>query len=254
MASIPVDKLISLFQQMYKEHWTYIWGAARRGCVDCSGAFVWAYEQFGRSIPHGSNAIARNHVRALLPVSKAEPGMAAFKYREPGQANYSLPDKYKGSGDLRDYYHIGLVDTDGKHVLNAQGTQAGFTRTALSKWGCVGYLNAVDYDKGGGKPMQDYTVTAPDGNPVKLREQPKKDPNNVICKINCGTLVHAEPPVNGWQEVHYGDTAGYMMTQFLKPVTSGDSAGGVFIKSLTMDEYNRLCEARDILVSIVGVG
>ena len=47
---IPVHKLIALFQRMYREHWAYKWGSASQGCVDCAGAFVWAYRpDAGRS-------------------------------------------------------------------------------------------------------------------------------------------------------------------------------------------------------------
>lgn len=42
---IPAAELIALFNRMYTEHWAYKWGAAQTGCVDCAGAFVWAYRQ-----------------------------------------------------------------------------------------------------------------------------------------------------------------------------------------------------------------
>ena len=38
------------------------------------------------------------------------------------------------------------MDETGQYVLNAQSEQAGFTRTAISKWAKVGYLSAVDYN------------------------------------------------------------------------------------------------------------
>jgi hypothetical protein len=66
---------------MLDEHWAYEWGAAREGCVDCSGAFVWAYRQLGASIEHGSNSIAHLRVGEYVPVAKAKPGYAVFKLR-----------------------------------------------------------------------------------------------------------------------------------------------------------------------------
>ena len=228
---IPVKGLISLFRRMFDEHWAYVWGAARTGCVDCSGAFVWAYRQFNQSITHGSNAIARRYVVELLPISKAQPGMAAFKIRKPGDKYYALPATYqKGgagyNGDLNDYYHIGLVAEDGKSVLNAQSAQAGFTRTALSKWGCVGFLKAVDYDKEGGQ-METYIVTADNGLPVRVRDNPG------------GATI----------TIRYDGQTGYMMAKFL---VKEEEAG--VVKTLTQKEYNDLCEARDTLIRIVGVG
>lgn len=248
---IPVNGLISLFRRMLDEHWAYMWGAARKGCVDCSGAFVYAYRQYNKSITHGSNAIARQYVVELLPISKAQPGMAAFKIRKPGDKYYALPAAYqKGgsgyNGDLNDYYHIGLVDEDGKSVLNAQSEKAGFTRTALSKWACVGFLKAVDYDKEGGQ-METYIVTADNGLPVRVRDNPG---GATITRLKCGTRVEAgEVDSAGWREIRFDGQTGYMMAKFL---VKEDEAG--IVKTLTQTEYNDLCEARDILIRIVGVG
>lgn len=217
MTKIPVLELIAIFVQMFKEHWSYIWGAARKGCVDCSGAFVWAYKQFGRVIAHGSNTIARSYIKGLLPISEAKPGMAAFKIRKPGDRYYDLPAKFKkgGSaynGDLNDYYHIGLVDDTGKYVLNAQSEKAGFTRTKLSLWGAVGYLSAVDYN--GGEDMQKMYVTATSGKTVHMRKSPSKS-TTIIKDLPLGTEVLAGEDINGWREIIHGDEGGYMMSQFL---------------------------------------
>ena len=97
---------------------------------DCSGAFVRAYKSAGLSIYHGSNRIARVSVRQLLPPDQARPGMAAFKGSRPGEKGYDLPGEYRPggqyyTGDLVDYYHIGLVDSDPQYVINAQSTQTG---------------------------------------------------------------------------------------------------------------------------------
>lgn len=255
---IPVNDLIPKFRRMYEEHWPYVWGAAREGCVDCSGAFVWAYKQFGKSITHGSNAIARSYIKELLPVSKARPGMAAFKKRKPGDKWYDLPAKYREggagcNGDLNDYYHIGLVDETGQYVLNAQSEDAGFTRTPISKWANVGYLNAVEYEEV--RPMETYVVTADNGLPVRVRDNPN---GNTIARLKVGTKVQAgEEDSAGWREVRFGNNeTGYMMAKFLKKAdatTPTDLKPG-FTKTLTQDEYNALCEARDTLIKIVGLG
>lgn len=268
---IPVNDLIAQFQRMYHEHWRYTWGAATEGDVDCSGAFVWAYRQFSQSIAHGSNAIARNAVTQLLPVSQAKPGMAAFKYYEPGHPKWNLPAKYrKGgasyNGDLNDYYHIGLVDTDGKHVLNAQGEKAGFTRTKLSAWGAVGYLKAVEYTKGD-IPMESMVVTASNGKPVAVRKGDSTEAM-VITRLPVGTVVQAFMDIGGWREIQFENIDGWMMSKFLKPVQAeavtgdGESADPeAYVRTLTVEEYNELGAARDqlekisaLLTRIVGVG
>ena len=243
MAKIPASGLIKCFQKMYDEHWKYEWGAARDGCVDCSGALVYAYRQYGLSIAHGSNAIARSYVDSLLPISQAKPGMAAFKIKRPGEQGYALPDRYKSSPDKNDYYHVGVVDTDGKHVLNAQGTKAGFTRTPLSKWGCVGALKAVSY--GGETKMEMYVVTAENGLPVRVRDNPN---GKTIERLKVGTMVEAgEPDQEGWQEIRYnGDHTGYMMAKFLRRADDG--------VTITIEQYEKLCQARDMLIGVLGVG
>ena len=218
---IPAAELIAEFQTMYNQHWRYEWGAAEKGCVDCSGAFVYAYKLHGLKIAHGSNAIARNYVERLEPVSSAIPGMAAFKVREPGQSGYALPEKYRNSGDLRDFYHIGLVDGTGKYVLNAKSTQAGFSRDPLNKWSAVGRLKAVEYsgESKGAEPMQ-MIISCPAGETVRLRTAPKTSAA-VVAKIPAGTVVEAEDVGEPeWLLVRWNGKAGYMMRKFLSDVQS----------------------------------
>lgn len=261
---IKVTDLIADFRRMYGEHWRYVWGAAEDGCVDCSGAFVNAYRQHGKTIAHGSNTIARSYVKGLLPVTAAEPGMAAFKIREPGHPKYALPAKFrKGganyNGDLNDYYHIGLVDDTGKYVLNAQGTNAGFTRTKISLWGVVGYLKAVDYGtetKKEERPMQKMVVNAKD---VAVRKGDSTEAM-VITRLPKGTVVDAFDDFGGWREIMYQGTDGWMMSKFLAPADESDPVPA-YVRTLTAEEMQKLQTLRDQLVAgvdflktIVGVG
>lgn len=155
VAKISAADLLEEFRRMHREHWAYAWGAARAGCVDCSGAFVYAMRLHGGSIYHGSNRIARRYVTRLIPVAQARteglltPGMAVLKSRVPGAKHYALPTAYRrggslDNGDAADYYHIGLLD--GETVLNAQSARTGFVSSPLHEnWSHVGFLTAVDY-------------------------------------------------------------------------------------------------------------
>ena len=265
MAKIPVNDLIAWFRKMYEERWRYVWGVAEKGCVDCSGAYVYAYKQFGLSIYHGSNTIARASVKSLLPVSAAAPGMAAFKIREPGHPKYALPAKFSPggaayNGDLNDYYHIGLVDETGKYVLNAQGTNAGFTRTKINLWGAVGYLKAVDYGtetKKEEKPMQKMRVTAKD---VAVRKGDSTEAM-ILKRLPLGTIVDAFDDFNGWREIMYNGLDGWMMSKFLAPVGESDNPVPGYVRTLTTEEMQRLQEVREHMIAdaeflktIVGVG
>lgn len=242
MSGIPVAGLISLFQRMQKEHWAYEWGVAKKGCVDCSGAFVWAFKQYGKSIYQGSNRIARSYVAELLPISAAKPGMAAFKARAPTESGYALPKKYKKkgkfyNGDLQDYYHIGLVDEDTHYILNAQNPQNGFVRSSATRgWDYVGYLKAVDYGAitKGDDGMQTMVVTADSGSTVNLRARPDKSAA-VLAKVPIGETVQALTISGGWATIQRGGVTGYMMEQYLK--AQGEA-------SPTLEERVKQLEAR----------
>ena len=251
---IPVQSLVDKFQQMNDEHWPYDSpGYNDRRGVDCSGAFVWAFDQFGESIYHGSNRIARAHVAELLPISEAQPGMAAFKAREPGEEYYALPQGYmpgggQYNGDLNDYYHIGLVDENPAFVLNAKDKATGFTRSSITeKWDAVGYLLAVDYtgatnepdvyepdaepavDSGvpvynslaeaqAAAPVQDeftryVRIISPNEFPVKIREQAKK---GAVTKYSApsGVLFPYQGERNGFYKIIYAGKSRYVMKEF----------------------------------------
>lgn len=220
---IPYKRLITHFQRMNAEHWPYEWGADREGCVDCSGAFVYAYKLEGESIYHGSNRIARKYVAKILPISEARPGMAAFKLRKPGEEYYALPQGYMSgganyNGDLNDYHHIGLIDEDPAYVLNAKSTKEGFKRSPISEgWDAVAYLNDVLYEEGGGQmTIGIYTVTAESGGTVRMRKLPTTDSDS-IAKVPVGTDVEVLEGADGWAKINHNGQNGYMMDRFLVP-------------------------------------
>lgn len=112
--------------------------------------------------------------------------------------------------------------------------------------------------------MQTMYVTAPDGNPVRVRKEPSTS-SEVIAKLKCGTAVEAGDDVNGWRAI---GTGGYMMSKFLSAQNAQESPSAVpgeestaYVRTLSTGEYNRLCEMRDhmeedlkFLKTIVGVG
>lgn len=186
---------------------------------DCSGAFVRAYKAHGLSIYHGSNRIAREYVVELLPPSAAKPGMMAFKLRKPGEKNYDLKDEYKQggkhyNGDLKDYYHIGLVDDNPAYVINAQSTNTGVVRSKLTNgWDCVAWPKAVRYEDKGDEPMQRQVI----GGKLNLREKPDTHSNR-IAQIPDGAIVTVDEYGDKWCHVEYNGKVGYAVTQFLAPV------------------------------------
>ena len=231
-SNIPVSSLLADFQLMQKEHWAYREGAAQRGEVDCSGAFVWAYAQHGLKIYHGSNRMARVEVVSLIPINMAHivPGMAAFKHRKPGEAGYDLPAGYlpggaNSNGDLNDYYHVGLVDTDTSRVLNARNKADGFVSSPITQgWSHVALLRQVDYgDNQTPAPSEGTAVVfAANGAPVKLRKTAStKLPYLDLVPVGA-TVDLRGPAADGWTPIRYNGQDGYMMSQFLIP-DAGDT-------------------------------
>ena len=210
---IDVNKLLDLFERMEREHWDYELGAAREGCVDCSGAFVLAFKQLGASIEHGSNSIAHLRVGEYVPVAQAKPGYAVFKmraWREEDRGN-----RWYGESP-GDCYHIGLMGRVGK-VLNAQGVKTGFVASDAKGWAFAAPLKAVEYEtKGDEKMFGNATVSVTSGY-LNIREG-AGTAAKVIAKAENGTRVNVirEAGGTGWVfgKLENG-VAGYMSGEYL---------------------------------------
>lgn len=210
---IDVDRLLDLFERMEREHWAYEPGAAREGCVDCSGAFVWAYKQLGASVEHGSNSIYHLRVGQVVSVAQAKPGYAVFKmraWREEDRGN-----RWYGESP-GDCYHIGLMGRNGK-VLNAQGVKTGFVASDAKGWAFAAPLNAVKYKaEGGGKMFGNATVSVTSGC-LNIREG-AGTAAKIIAKTENGTRVNVirEAGGTGWVfgKLENG-VAGYMSGAYL---------------------------------------
>lgn len=250
---IKASALINLFQRMLDEHWAYELGAAREGCVDCSGAFVWAYKQLGATIEHGSNSIAHLRVGEYVPVSEAKPGYAVFKlrpWRDDDSGNRWF-DQQPG-----DCYHIGLMGRDGR-VLNAQSTKTGFVASPASQnWAFAAPLKAVSYSdnaEGGETMFGNATVkTQKAGSYVNLREGASTRAA-VIGKVYDGERVNVLREAGaGWI---YGKTQagaeGYMSADYIVEDAPGaegaEDGGGEEIASTTT-----LTDGNGAYVTLVG--
>jgi Uncharacterized protein with a bacterial SH3 domain homologue len=264
---ISAKELIKQFQTMYREHWAYIWGKAEKGCVDCSGAFVYAFRQYGISYPHGSNAIARKCIVGdMMPISAAKPGMAAFKLRSPGEDGYDLPEKYRSGTDKNDYYHVGLVDEDPEYVLNAKGEKSGFCRDKLTKangWDCVAYLKDVEYEGDGKMEMAKVVLPAgASGSTVNMRRTPSRS-SDILTKVPVGADVQVLSDSGQWCQITWGEKTGYMMSNYLEYTGQGGESDTITAgdreqidRALTaMEQYARgITEQIELIGSILGRG
>lgn len=248
---IKASALINLFQRMLDEHWAYELGAAREGCVDCSGAFVWAYKQLCATIEHGSNSIAHLRVGEYVPVSEAKPGYAVFKlrpWREDDRGNRWFNQQ---PGDC---YHIGLMGQDGR-VLNAQSTKTGFVASPASQnWAFAAPLKAVSYSdnaEGGETMFGNATVNITSGY-LNIREGASTR-SKVIAKAADGARVNIirEAGGTGWVfgALESGE-AGYMSSEYL--VEDAPSAGDAGDGGEETGDTTTLTDGNGAYVTLVG--
>ena len=211
---IQAGALIALFRRMLDEHWAYEWGAAREGCVDCSGAFVWAYKQLGASIEHGSNSIVHLRVGEYVPITEAKPGYAVFKLRAWRDDSDNGGNRWFGQ-QPGDVYHIGLMGDDGK-VLNAQSAKTGFVASDAASWAFASPLKDVIYKEGDGKMYGNATVSVTSGY-LNIRDGASTR-SKIIAKAANGARVNIirEAGGTGWVfgALESGE-AGYMASEYL---------------------------------------
>ena len=209
----------------------YEWGAdGYAGKCDCIGLIMDALSLLGFQWPgtHGTNWTARNAMRTFGPIQRVADcflGEVVFKARSPGHEKWKLPDTYKNSPDQNDYYHVGVVTSvNPLCITHCTDVPGGIQRdTKLGAWKYGGKLKYVDYE-GSEEPME-YSyraeVTAPNQFPVRMRDEPDQS-GHILEQVPQGTTVDVLGEVSGWCLIRNGAKTGYMMKQFLKPV-SGDS-------------------------------
>ena len=201
------------------------------GKCDCIGLIIGAVKLAGGTWPgtHGSNWAARNAMSSFGHIADAREmflGEIVYKAREPGEDKYALPDRYKNSGDLRDYYHVGVVTGVAPlEITHCTSVPGGIQRDSkMGTWRWGGMLKYVNYDEGGGQmePIYQAKVHA-EGNdyPVKMRAQPS-DKAEVLAKIPQGEIVDVLDDAGEWCFILYGDMTGYMMNKFLISETAED--------------------------------
>ncbi len=195
------------------------------GKCDCIGLIIGALALAGFRWPgvHGCNWAARNAMDVLEPIGSAGEaflGEILYKAREPGEAGYALPDRYKDGEDLRDYYHVGVVTSvDPLCVTHCTNVEGGAKYdTALGAWRWGGKLKYVDYEEGSGDAGYWAVVTAESGKTVNLRAKPDKK-STIIARAPLGTRVRAAvyDPDPAWRRVEFGGKTGYMMAEYLRP-------------------------------------
>lgn len=253
-----IEKFLKKVAAIKKEKPTYRQpGDGSDGTCDCIGLVIGAIRRMGLKWTgiHGSNWAARKEVVTLEKITNVNSlavGEVVFKAKEKGETGWKLPSRYqKGGayydGDLRDYYHVGVVTSVNPLNITHMTSPTVRVDTSLGKWGYHGTLkilvkavtstgsdtiepvqpvqdnppiNNQDSSTGGTNTMVPATgvkalVWAPSGRYVKMRQKP-----STKCKlyeeIPVGATVTLEAPGEEWAKISYGRRKNwYMMAKYL---------------------------------------
>lgn len=222
---ISVSEIVQSFWQIVG--WPYKSpGTNNENGIDCSGAFVRAYEQYGYSIYHGTNRIIRVYCHDVFSIQnegQLKPGMPVFKSKtdlSDLKAEYKPGGRYYDPSLPYDYYHIGLVVSVNPLKIIHATTPSARVDMALGNFTYAGYLNAVDYAE---TPVQtgDAKVIAPSGSTVNLRNSPSKSAT-VLYRVPIGSevTVLSQEADGLWSRIQYTIT-GFMMSEFLEIIAAG---------------------------------
>lgn len=206
-------------------------GDGSDGASDCVGLLIGAQRLAGMQYTgtHGSNYYARYYTRDFRKITNANQlkvGEAIFKAKSPSDAGYDLPLKYqKGgasyTGDLRDYYHVGVVIS--VEPLKIAHCSAGGMHydTKLGKWGYAGMPKIVQVDgsadsgSDSGKPLSGAAIVdVPNDGTVNVRKAPS---GSIVTSLREGAEVNVLDDNGNWAKVEYTvKGTGYIMSKYLK--------------------------------------
>ena len=224
-------------------------GDGSNGVCDCIGLIIGAIRRIGLkwSGIHGSNWAARKEIVKLEHIDSASDlkvGDAVFKAYEKGDSRWSLPARYRAggrycNGDLRDYYHVGVVTSVNPLRITHMTSPTARVDTRLGSWAYHGQLSilvkaaggsasqsvspSVPTQTGSSSGMDDKTpatgktavVTAQTGKYVKMRQYPSTN-CSTWDNVPVGATVTLVQPGETWAQISYGRRKNwYMMAKFL---------------------------------------
>jgi hypothetical protein len=225
---------------------------------DCIGLIIGAIRRAGGEWrgTHGSNYAARAEVDKIKPIvgtGDLRPGEVVFKAYDPGQGGYKLPGKYeKGgeyyNGDLRDYYHVGVVMSVYPLRIRHMTTPRQKTDTSIGKWSYHGCLKKISESEEEGKPLGKVIISG--GNPdkeINIRASAS------IKGVDLGDIpqgAEAELIEGGgyWNRIRWNGITGYVKSEFVHPVEEAAAAG----ETVTVNRAE-LEKAYDILGGLLGL-
>ena len=213
-------------------------GDGSNGECDCIGLIIGAKRLAGGSWTgtHGSNYAFRYEMQDTGVINSADDlfiGEIVYKAREPEDEYYDLKDKYKPggksyTGDIRDYYHVGVV-TDISPLEITHCTSPGPIQRdrKLGKWHYGGRLKGVDYGNittpnttGGNEDMSEikikiayvYGGSLDSGINMRATASTKAKLVDVIPQ---NAMIELLVEGAEWCKVKYAGKTGYVMAKFV---------------------------------------
>lgn len=198
---------------------------------DCIGLIIGAIRRAGgqwRGL-HGSNYAARKETEKLVHVKSAAdlvPGMVIYKAYEPGVGGYALPARYEPggdyyTGDMRDYYHVGVVISTSPLRIRHMTTPRPKMDKELGKWAWAGKLKKLAYGGSGVKVTYKAKVI---GGALNLRKEPSSSADR-ITQIPDGSTVTVTEEEPSWCRVEYDGKTGWCMSMFLAEIKPEPDGG-----------------------------
>lgn len=228
-------------------------GDGSDGTCDCIGLPIGAIRRMGLKWTgiHGSNYAARYAITGLSKITalnQIELGDVMLKAYEKGHSKWKLPDRYWNghqyyNGDLKDYYHAGVITSLNPIVITHMTSPSMKTLTIksmsdLTKNNWLYHGKATPIVKAaGGTPTptpeptptptptpstgSEAIVVSANGAPVKMRQYPSTS-CRTWHKIPVGTKAVITNPGETWAKIDCGGRKGwYMMAKFLDVVGDG---------------------------------
>lgn len=196
----------------------------RDGKADCVGFVIGSLRLAGETYTgtHGSNYFARYYTNNLRVIKNEledlKIGDVVYKAYNQDDSKYNLPDRYKNSGDLLDYYHIGVVVCMNPIMIWHCSSGGMHYDSSLGKWKYAGEVKTVDYSKEDEKKMETpyiAEVATQSGN-LNVRPGPSTE-DGVIGKLPKGTQVRVSIHGSEWDFID-SPVMGYVANRYLNPI------------------------------------
>lgn len=190
------------------------------GFCDCIGLIKGALRRAGEqpSGLSGTNYAARKTIalEKLTSEKQLTRGCVVLKSKEPGEKGYSLPETYhkggkKYNGDLRDYYHIGVVTGTNPLQITHMTEPSIKVVKSIDGWKWYGNLSQIEPENNGEKKTGTMTTITK----VNFRIGPSVKAAKIATVGECQE-VELLPEPDEWKRVKYNGKTGYIMSKYLE--------------------------------------